>query len=305
MLVLAVLVWRLGTGPFLAGVRSVEGGALAAGAGLAALTTVSCAWRWKLVARGLGVELSLPAAVAAYYRSQFLNVTLPGGIVGDVHRGVSHGRDVRDVGLGLRAVAWERTAGQIVQAIVTVVVLLVLPSPVHAAMPIVAAGVFVAVLAVGFAVKTRPAGGHSLVARIRTAVRSDVRDALLSRRGWPAIALTSALVVTGHAITFMIAARAAGATAPLQVMLPLALIAMTGMVLPSAGGWGPREGVTAWAFGAAGLGAQRGVSTAVVYGVMVFVACLPGAAVLAVAWFRRIRLPQRSQPQLRESAAHA
>ena len=52
------------------------------------------------------------------------------------------------------------------------------------------------------------------------------------------------------------------------------------MVLPSVGGWGPREGVTAWAFGAAGLGVQRGVTTAVVYGVMVFVACLPGAVVL-------------------------
>jgi glycosyltransferase 2 family protein len=305
VLVLAVLVWRLGTGPFLAGVRSVDGGALAAGAGLAALTTVSCAWRWKIVARGLGVELSLPAAVAAYYRSQFLNVTLPGGIVGDVHRGVSHGRDVRDVGRGLRAVAWERTAGQIVQAVVTVVALLALPSPVRSSMPFVAAGILVAALVIALAVKARPASGHSVGARIRAAVRSDVRDALLTRRAWSAIALTSALVVAGHAITFIIAARAAGATAPLQVMLPLALIAMTGMVLPSAGGWGPREGVTAWAFGAAGLGAQRGVTTAVVYGVMVFVACLPGAAVLAVAWFRRIRLPQRSQPQLRESAAHA
>jgi hypothetical protein len=31
--------------------------------------------------------------VAAYYGSLFLNVTLPGGIVGDVHGGVSHGRD--------------------------------------------------------------------------------------------------------------------------------------------------------------------------------------------------------------------
>jgi uncharacterized membrane protein YbhN (UPF0104 family) len=304
-LVLAVLVWRLGAGPFLAGVRSVDGGALAAGAGLAALTTVSCAWRWKIVARGLGVELSLPAAVAAYYRSQFLNVTLPGGIVGDVHRGVSHGRDVRDVGRGLRAVAWERTSGQIVQTLLTVAALLALPSPVRSSMPFVAAGILVAALVLVLVVKTRPAGGHSVVARIRTAVRSDVRDALLSRRAWPAIALTSALVVAGHAITFMVAARAAGATAPLQVMLPLALIAMAGMVLPSAGGWGPREGVTAWAFGAAGLGAQRGVTTAVVYGVMVFVACLPGAAVLAVAWFRRIRLPQRSQPQFRESAAHA
>ncbi len=303
--VLAVLVWRLGTGPFLAGVRSVDGGALVAAAGIAALTTVGCAWRWKVVARGLGVELSLPAAVAAYYRSQFLNVTLPGGIVGDVHRGVSHGRDVRDVGRGLRAVAWERTAGQVAQAVVTIVVLLVLPSPVQAVTPIVAAGILLAALAVLLAVRARPAGGRSVVARIRSAVSRDMRDAVLTRRALPAIALTSALVVAGHAITFLIAARTAGATASPQVMLPLALIAMTGMVLPSAGGWGPREGVTAWAFGAAGLGAQRGVTTAVVYGVMVFVACLPGAAVLVVAWFRRIRLPQRSQPPLRESAAHA
>jgi hypothetical protein len=44
--------------------------------------------------------------------------------------------------------------------------------------------------------------------------------------------------------------------------------------------------VTAWAFGAAGLGAASGVATAVAYGVMVFVASLPGAAVLAVAWIR-------------------
>ena len=94
---LAVLVWRLGTGPFIDGVRTIDAGALAAAAGIAVLTTVCCAWRWKIVARGLGVDLSLPAAVAAYYRSVFLNVTLPGGIVGDVHRGVSHGRDVRDV----------------------------------------------------------------------------------------------------------------------------------------------------------------------------------------------------------------
>ena len=60
--------------------------------------------------------MPLRTAVPAYYRSQFLNTTLPGGILGDVHRGVVHGRDVGDVGRGLRAVAWERTAGQVVQA---------------------------------------------------------------------------------------------------------------------------------------------------------------------------------------------
>jgi hypothetical protein len=56
------------------------------------------------------------------------------------------------------------------------------------------------------------------------------------------------------------------------------------MVLPSIAGWGPREGVTAWVFGAAGLGAGAGVSAAVVYGVMALAASLPGAVVLAVGW---------------------
>src|SRR5436305_2952304 len=133
-LVFAVLVWRVGTGPFLSGFRTIDGAALAAAAGLAVLSTVAYAWRWKIVAGGLGVHLSLPAAVAAYYRSVFLNLTLPGGVAGDVHRGVSHGRDVHDVGRALRAVGWERAAGQSVQAALTIVVLLVLPSPVRSFM---------------------------------------------------------------------------------------------------------------------------------------------------------------------------
>jgi hypothetical protein len=264
----AILLWRLGAGPFVDGARTIDGRALGVAAGIAVITTVCCAWRWKIVAGGLGVDLALPAAVAAYYRSLFLNVTLPGGIMGDVHRGVSHGRDVSDVGRGLRAVVWERSAGQVVQAVLTVLVLLALPSPVHSFMPLVAIAVAVALL------------GLVLVARARTA---------LARRAWLGIALASALVVGGHAVTFLIAARTAGVTAPPSQMLPLALLVMLAMALPSVGGWGPREGVTAWAFGAAGLGAERGVETAVVYGVMVLVASLPGAAVLVVAWFRRSR----------------
>jgi uncharacterized membrane protein YbhN (UPF0104 family) len=304
-LTLAFLVWRLGTGPFLDGIRMVDGRALAAAAGVGALTTVCCAWRWKVVAGGLGVDLPLPAAVAAYYRSQFLNVTVPGGIVGDVHRGVSHGRDVRDVGRGLRAVAWERSAGQVVQVALTVAVLLALPSPVHSYMPLAAVAVVVAASGVVLAARARPGGGRSAWARVRSAVACDIRDALLARRAWPGIALASAVVVAGHALTFMIAARTAGTAAPPSQMLPIALLVMMAAVLPSVGGWGPREGVTAWAFAAAGLGAQRGVTTAVVYGVMVFVATLPGAAVLVVAWFRRTRLPERLESPLRDRAAHA
>jgi glycosyltransferase 2 family protein len=274
VVVLAVVVWRLGTSPFVHGVESVDGQVLAAAAGLALLTTVCCAWRWKVVANGLGVDLALPAAVAAYYRSIFLNVVLPGGVVGDVHRAVSHGRDVSDVGGAARAVVWERAAGQVVQVAVTVVVLLALPSPVRSSMPPVAIGLGVVALVAVLAGRA-PAWAH---------VRSVA-----------SVGLASAVVVGGHLVTFLIAARAAGTTASAEQLVPLALLAMAVMVLPSIGGWGPREGATAWVFGAAGLGAQQGVATAVVYGVMVLVASLPGAVVILVSWSSRAR-PLAEQP---------
>src|SRR3954454_15285484 len=288
---LAVLVWRLGTTPFLHGLHSVDGRALAAAAGLVWVTTVCSAWRWKIVARGLGVDLSLSAAVAAYYRAVFLNVTLPGGVVGDVHRAVSHGRDVSDVGRALRAVVWERGAGQVVQVVLTVVVLLALPSPVHSFMPLVAIAVIVAMSAVVLVARALP----------------DIRDGLVTRRAWLGIALASAVVVCGHTLTFLVAARTAGTTAPLSRVLPLALLVMAVMVLPNIGGWGPREGAAAWAFGAAGLGAQRGVATSVVYGVMVFVATLPGLAVLVVSWSRsrRPQVPGPAEPPPAEEPVHA
>jgi glycosyltransferase 2 family protein len=255
---LAAVVWRVGTGPFLDGLRAVDGAALAAASGLAVLTTVCCAWRWRILAGGLGTDLPLGTAVGAYYRSLFLNLTVPGGVVGDVHRGIVH---------GLRAVVWERFAGQAVQITLTVAVLLVAPSPVREAMPLVAVALLVAAAGLALAARRRPPVG-------------------LPRRAWAAVALASALVVAGHAVTFMIAARTAGATAPASELLPLALLVLAAGALPNIGGWGPREGATAWAFAAAGLGASVGVATAVVYGVMVLVASLPGAAVLLAGWIR-------------------
>jgi glycosyltransferase 2 family protein len=303
--VLGVLVWRMGTSPFLDGLRTIDGPALAAAAGLAVLTTVCCAWRWKIVAGGLGVKLSLSAAVAAYYRSLFLNLTLPGGIVGDVHRGVSHGRDVRDVNRALRAVAWERLAGQVVQIVLTMGVLLALPSPVHLATAPLAGAMITAGVGLALIAHAPRRRAQSPWARVRGAAASDIRRGLLARSAWPRIALASALVVCGHTLTFLIAARIAGSTAPVSRMMPIALLVLLAGVLPSIGGWGPREGVTAWVFGAAGLGAGHGVTTAVVYGVMVLVGSLPGAVVLVVAWFRGTQLPGRAEPLLREEAAHA
>jgi glycosyltransferase 2 family protein len=278
--VLAAVIWRLGSGPFLDGVRALDGRALVAAAAILLITTVCAAWRWKIVADGLGVRLSLSNAVAAYYRALFLNLTLPGGVAGDVHRGVSHGRDVRDTGHALRAVVWERTAGQAIQVLLTISVLFVLPSPLHSSMPFVALALAATVAVVVLVVRVRTGRGRSRWERAQNAAVADIRHGLLRKRALPAVVVASTVAVLGHVLTFLIAARAVGVTAPVSRLLPLAFLSMMAMALPNIGGWGPREGVTAWAFSAAGLSAGRGAATAVVYGIMVLAASLPGALVL-------------------------
>jgi glycosyltransferase 2 family protein len=285
--VLAVVVWQVGTGPFVQGARTVDAWSLAAAAAIAVGTTVCCAWRWTLVARGLGMEVPLRSAVAAYYRSQFLNTTLPGGVLGDVHRGVRHGRDVGNLGRALRAVGWERSAGQAVQAVLALAVLSTLPSPVRRPATVgavVLVAVVLAVVVIGRGVS--PTGSSAWARGVRAAV-SDVRDGLADRGIWPGVVLASVAVVAGHAATFVIAARTAGvAASPTRLLAPTLLVLLAMGIPANVGGWGPREGVAAWAFGAAGLGADLGVSTAVVYGVMGLVANLPGAGVLVLSWVR-------------------
>lgn len=130
---------------------------------------------------------------------------------------------------------------------------------------------------------------------------------LLDRRVGGGVLFSSLAVLGGYLLTFLVAARAAGADVSPLRLLPLAMLALIAMGLPlNVGGWGPREGVTAWAFGAAGLGAGTGLSVAVVYGVLSFVASLPGVVVLVVRWVGGSRVLShvpfpRSPPGVTES----
>ena len=284
-------LWRqVGAAPFEHGLRAVTWQAVVAAVTLTALTTVCSAWRWRVVARALGVDIGLPGAVCAYYRSLFLNSVLPGGVLGDVHRAVTHGRRAGDVVRGVRAVAWERFWGQVIQALVTVVVLLTLPSPVRPAMPYVLAGAAGVAGCAVLVVRRAARRGRPRLARAARVVSADLRHALLATDVWPQLALTSALVVAGHTVTFIIAARVAGCTAPLGELVALLMVVQTAVVIPlSIGGWGLREGAAAWVFAAAGLGAAAGVTVATLYAVIMLAAVAPGAGLLVGDAVRRRR----------------
>ncbi|GAB3596233.1 lysylphosphatidylglycerol synthase transmembrane domain-containing protein [Angustibacter peucedani] len=271
--VLAVVALQLGPAPFRHAAASFDVRLLLAAAALGAVTTTCAAARWRLVARGLDVDVPLGEAVAACYRAQLLNATLPGGVLGDVHRAVRH---------GLRPVWWERCAGQLVQAALAALALLALPSGLGAGWRTAAAAALVV-----------SAAAAGLLAR----------RGLIGRGSAPAAVLAlSALVVAGHVATFVLAARATGLDAGAAQLLPLALLVLVASGLPTnVAGWGPREGAAAALFAAAGLGGPAGLGASVVYGVLALVAALPGLLVLVADPLRRnrVEVPPRPAPVVR------
>ncbi|RJQ73855.1 UPF0104 family protein [Pseudonocardiaceae bacterium YIM PH 21723] len=272
--ILVALGMRLGTDAFVSGLRSITGWSVLAALGIGLFTTVLCAARWCVVAGGLGLPLSLRAAVADYYRSLLLNAVLPAGVLGDVHRAVDHGRRSGNVGRGVRAVVFERAAGAMVLVLIALGVLAALPVPGVDLAPdrVTVLGV-IAVLALA------PLGLARVPAVRRWA--AEARAALFTRYAAPRVLALSAATIAGHVALLLVAARVAGSHASPAHLIPLAVVALLVMGIPvNIGGFGPREAFLAVAFAATGLGAATGVATGVVFGVLAMISALPGALTL-------------------------
>lgn len=280
VLALAILVavgLRLGTGAFVDGLRAIDAFSVAAALAIGFATTLLSAGRWVLVARRLGLSLTMRTAVSDYYRALLVNAVLPAGVLGDVHRAVNHGRESGDVGRGVRAVFFERFAGQIVLIGIGLGVLLLHPAP---GFDLDLSGTTVGLVLAGLAVAA-VVGWH--IKTVRRVLVNTLADGirLLSFKTWPAVVALSAATVAGYVAMFVVAARAAGSTATITQLAPVVVLALLIMAIPvNIGGFGPREAFLAVAFGAAGLGAQHGFTTGIVYGVLALIAALPGAVVL-------------------------
>ena len=278
--VMAVVLLHTGFEPFVAGVGALDASTLLVGVLLGVPATLACAWRWRVVAAALGVPVDAGRAVSACYAAQLLNATLPTGVAGDVHRGLAHAPAGQRI-TALRAVAWERSTGQVVQVVAAGVLLVLLASPLLAAsggalhpLLVVPAAVMVGVTVLVTAVSRRW--------RIAWDVLRDDTRRLRNARVLPAVVAASLLAQTAYVATGVLAGRAVGVTAPLTTLVPLVLVVLVAMAVPlGVAGWGPREGAAAWSFAAVGLGADAGVATAVAYGVIATVAALPGAVALA------------------------
>jgi uncharacterized membrane protein YbhN (UPF0104 family) len=259
VLVLGFVVSRVGSAPFTAALDDVTAPALLLALCLTFATNAFSAARWVWTARRLGRELDLGTALPAYYRSVFLNQTLPAGVLGDVERAVRHG--------AVRPVVWERLIGQVVLLAASGLVLLAVPSPVPPA--VAGLGLLAVAAVVGLAWHWVP-------------------PALRTLGLWRPLTCSAGAVV-GHVALLLVALESVSPGVGLTTSLPLLLTVLVASSLPtSLAGWGPREGAAAGVFALAGLGAATGVTVAAAYGVLSLVAALPGGLLL-IAESRRPR----------------
>lgn len=238
--------------------------------------TLLSALRWRRTAAALALTMPRREAVREYYMAQFVNQTLPGGVLGDAAR-AARGRQGGPLGRAAQAVVLERAAGQAGMAAVALVGLgLLLAGPNRPAqLPGVSPALWLpgAVLAVLLAVLvlllvTRRGRAHGWRAAARRAVLGQ----------WPVQAALSLAIAVLTVAGFVTAARASGSLLPAGAAAFIVPLILTAMLMPaSVAGWGWREGAAAALFPLAGLEAEAGLAASIAFGVISLLAALPGA----------------------------
>ena len=239
-----------------------------------------------MTARALGQPLDGSRAVPEYYLATLVNQTVPGGITGDAARAWRNRGTTASVVL-------ERLAGQVALAAVTLAGIVAWPLLGDAPLPAVARGLLVVAVAAAAAAlvvfawrrvrgaRHAPVAGEPALARGRLARAGGVSLSHLRRAwfidgAWRRQGAISLAIVTAYLALFAVAGHAIGAPLPGSAVLVIVPLTLLSMLLPvSIGGWGVREAAAAALWPLAGLSAESGVATSILYGLLSLAGSLP------------------------------
>lgn len=274
---LAALLWWTNAAEVLERLRGADMRWIALSLLAVTVATFSMASRWKISATAFDIHFSYAFALREYYLAQLVNTVLPGGIAGDVTRAVRT-RGAADLTRAAQSVMAERLLGQIaILGLIFVgfaIALLMPGGPAWARL-----GWIVLVILAGCALVAWVISGRDTVTgRFIHVILRLIRIPVLLLLG----AITTLCLIFG----FYACARATGTILPAEAWTTLIPLILCAMLMPlSVGGWGWREGAAAALFPMIGAPASAGIATGLTYGVVLFIAALPAAAILVAQSF--------------------
>lgn len=244
------------------------------------LQTLLSAWRWKLIAGRLRQPMNYRHAIREYYMSQFVNQSLPGGMMGDAGRAY---RMRKPAGLlrAAQAVFFERLSQQAgIFAIFAVTYVITTIQPGGLRWPVWLTSITAPLLLVCLGLPFVLWFGWLLPGPQRRALQdlwSALEASLLGRKALP-LQLPLALTTAGcNIFAFHACAMAIGTSLPLAAVLGLVPLILFMMLVPvTVAGWGLREGVAAALFPIAGASESAGLAASIAFGLVFLAAVLPG-----------------------------
>lgn len=254
--------------------------------------TLLSAIRWRVTAARLGQSMPMGHALREYFLAQTINLTLPGGVVGDAARAV---RARQGVGLEVagQAVLFERLSGQAALVMVTLVVgglALLVPGGITPPLPISLGLASLAALALGAGLTLSwMAARRPAIGRWREAFRWSVlhRDVAMVQ-----VALSLG-TVAANVLSFAAAAASVGLVLPLAAIFGIVPLVLFAMLVPFAiGGWGVREGAAVLLLPMIGADAEAAVTASAAFGIVFLISSLAG---LALSWAIRLREGHRGK----------
>lgn len=286
---LAVLLWWTNAAEVLAQLRGADMKWIALSLLALTVATFSMADRWKTTASAFDIRFSYAFALREYYLAQLINSALPGGVAGDVTRAV-RARGAADVIRAAQSVMAERMLGQ-----VAILGLMYAGFTITLAMPAGPDWTRLSLLAL---VVLTGCGSTAWLVSRRDIETGRFVQKVLKLIPQPVILLHCAITTLCLIFGFYACARAIGTIIPAAAWATLIPLILCAMLIPlSVGGWGWREGAAAALFPMIGAPASAGIATGVTYGVVLFVAALPAAAILVAQSVSGTTLP-KEKPDL-------
>ena len=244
------------------------------------LQTVLSAVRWKLIAFKLGQRFTWKTAVSEYYLSQFINQSLPGGMIGDAGRAYRARHHAGLVKAG-QAVFFERAAQQagiFFFFLAAFIITTILPGGLSWPLwlnSIVTPAVLISLgLPVVFWLGWQLPGPQK---RALDNMWQAVIASMLKGKALPVQVVLSLLTALCNIGAFYLCALATGTDLPMAATFGLVPLILFMMLVPvTVSGWGVREGVAAALFPITGATASAGLAASIAFGLVFLAAVLPG-----------------------------
>ena len=234
------------------------------------------AYRWQYISKYTNLNISYSYSLKFYYISNFLNNTLPGGVLGDLYR-IYHSSDNKrallELGRSFQSVVFERFSGQVALFFVFITSLtlyFLFYGKYVAFLYLFSFMIFIIIL-------------FKLIIRIKfreffqkNAFGKNFRSIFSGPIFWQHL-FYSFLVISSYISIYVITALSLKLNIDYFSFLVFTPLILFSMSIPiSIGGWGVREATALLVSFLLGLSASASITVSIVYGLLNFICSLPG-----------------------------